>query len=93
LRATSRVEFLLSELLEATRTNGAEIITALHSLGVTRRYLREDEAAKYIGQTPFFVGELIRSRRIRAIKPAGAKYRVIDTRDLDKFMAEQRGRG
>jgi excisionase family DNA binding protein len=74
-----KVESLLIEILEAIRANG-----------VPRRYLREDVAAVYLGQTPFFVGELIRSGRIRAIKPPGAKYRVLDTRDLDAFMAEQK---
>jgi hypothetical protein len=47
----------------------------------------------YLGETPFFVGELIRSKRLRAIKPPGAKYRVLDIQELDAFMAEQKGRG
>jgi excisionase family DNA binding protein len=73
------VESLLIDILEAIRANG-----------VPRRYLREDVAAVYLGQTPFFVGELIRSGRIHAIKPPGAKYRVLDVQDLDAFMNEQK---
>jgi excisionase family DNA binding protein len=73
------VQSLLIDILEALRANG-----------VPRRYLREDAAAVYLGQTPFFVGELIRSGRIQAIKPPGAKYRVVDIHELDAFMAEQK---
>jgi len=67
-----------------------DILEAIRANGVPRRYLREDVAAVYLGQTPFFVGELIRSGRIRAIKPHGAKYRVLDIQELDAFMSEQK---
>lgn len=73
------VESVLIDILEAIRANG-----------VPRRYLREDAAAVYLGQTAFFVGELIRSGRIHAIKPPGAKYRVLDIQELDAFMREQK---
>ena len=74
------VESLLVQILEAVRANG-----------VPRRYLREDAAAVYLGQTPFFIGELVRSGRIHAVKPGGAKYRVLDIQELDAFMADQKG--
>jgi excisionase family DNA binding protein len=79
-QSSTVVQSLLIDILEAIRANG-----------VPRRYLREDVAAVYLGQTPFFVGELIRSGRIHAIKPPGAKYRVLDVQDLDAFMNAQKG--
>ena len=80
LQSSPVVQSLLIDILEGIRANG-----------VPRRYLREDVAAVYLGQTPFFVGELIRSGRIHAIKPPGAKYRVLDVQDLDAFMNAQKG--
>jgi hypothetical protein len=56
---------------------------------VSPRLLRIPQAAQYIGGTNWFVEELCRNRRIAYLTVG--KYRVIDVRELDRWIDVQQG--
>jgi excisionase family DNA binding protein len=58
---------------------------------VSPRLLRVPQAAQYLGATNWFVEELCRNKRI-AFLTVG-KYRVIDVRELDRWIEAQQGSG
>jgi len=57
---------------------------------IVPRLLRIPEAAHYIGGTNWCVEELVRGKRIPFI--VVGKYRVIDVRDLDDWIEQEKDR-
>jgi excisionase family DNA binding protein len=53
-----------------------------------RRGYRIQQAADYMGMTPWFVAQLVRSRRLLALKPAGSRHYIILKEDLDSLLDE-----
>jgi excisionase family DNA binding protein len=64
-------------------------LTAQSKATISPRLLRIPQAAQYIGGTNWFVEELCRNRQI-AFLTVG-KYRVIDVRELDRWIEAQQG--
>jgi excisionase family DNA binding protein len=62
-------------------------LTAQSKATIAPRLLRIPQAAQYIGGTNWFVEELCRNKRI-AFLTVG-KYRVIDVRELDRWIEAQ----
>jgi len=73
------------EIRACLRTNLK--FNSLLNLTFHPRLLRIPQAAQYIGGTNWFVEELCRNRRI-AFLTVG-KYRVIDIRELDRWIEAQ----
>lgn len=55
-----------------------------------RRGFRIPQAAEYTGLSVWHVAELIRSRRLLALKPQGCRHYVILREDLDGMLDEMR---
>ena len=74
--------------MELTRvpTNQPEVHFPVRT-SVSPRLLRIPQAAQYIGGTNWFVEELCRNRRIAYLTVG--KYRVIDIRELDRWIEAQ----
>ena len=62
-------------------------LTTQPKAAISPRLLRIPQAAQYIGGTNWFVEELCRNKRITFLTVG--KYRVIDVRELDRWIEAQ----
>jgi excisionase family DNA binding protein len=67
-----------------------KIVTSQHSqTDLPRRGFRIPEAAVYMGVTPWYVDEIIRSKQLPALK-LGRHYTIL-REDMDAFLDRKRG--
>lgn len=71
------------------KLTGPASISSPKRYPIQPRLLRIPEAAAYLGATNWFVEELVRANMIPFLTVG--KYRVIDVRDLDVWIEQEKG--